>query len=59
MDNKLIENYVRKLRMIRFGEITEGMARFDKTLPEYRIAYNIDQHNKHDQLYKYLDKFCK
>ena len=59
MNQDIVENYVRKLRMIRFGEITEGMARFVKSRPEYEEAKRIDKERRHWDLYDYMDKFCK
>ena len=57
MDKDLVENYLRKMRMIRFNEITEGMARFDKTRIEYKVAENIDRNRRQNQISEFLDKF--
>jgi len=59
MNKAIVENYLRKLRMIRFGEITETMARFDKNSQEYRVAVNIDRKARTGQISNYLDKFYK
>ena len=59
MNAKLVENYARKLRMIAFGEITEGMARFDKDSEEYKEALKVREQRRQTDLYEYFDKYYR